>query len=85
MEQRKADKVYFVTGGAGFIGFHLSKKLLEEGVHVIGLDNMNGYYEVGLKEDRIAILKKYPRYCFVEKDLVDKEAVMEVFEEKKPA
>ena len=48
-------KTYFVTGGAGFIGFHLSKSLLQKGAKVIGIDNMNDYYEVSLKEDRLAI------------------------------
>ena len=47
-----------VTGAAGFIGFHLSKRLLEAGYDVVGLDNMNAYYDVNLKESRLSILKK---------------------------
>ena len=47
-----------VTGAAGFIGFHLSKRLIDQGYEVIGLDNMNDYYDVGLKESRLAILEQ---------------------------
>ena len=46
------NKVAIVTGAAGFIGFHLSKKLLEDGFHVIGFDNLNSYYDVNLKKSR---------------------------------
>ena len=48
-----------VTGAAGFIGFHTSKKLLESGCDVIGLDNFNDYYDTNLKRDRLNILKKW--------------------------
>lgn len=50
-------KTYLVTGAAGFIGFHLSKRLLDEGCNVLGLDNLNDYYDVNLKKARLAILK----------------------------
>lgn len=79
-----SSKVYLVTGGAGFIGFHLSKRLLEEGAQVIGFDNMNDYYEVSLKEARLEILRKFPKYTFVKGDLADKEAVFSLFETYKP-
>lgn len=79
-----SSKVYLVTGGAGFIGFHLSKRLLEEGAQVIGFDNMNDYYEVSLKEARLEILRKFPKYTFVKGDLADKEAVFSLFEAYKP-
>ena len=52
-------KKILVTGAAGFIGFHLSKRILEEGGEVIGFDNLNDYYEVSLKESRLEILNKY--------------------------
>lgn len=84
MKQLEINKTYLVTGGAGFIGFHLSKGLLEAGARVIGLDNMNDYYEVSLKEARLAILKKYEGYCFYKCDLADKEAVFVLFEKEKP-
>ncbi|MDI3312178.1 MAG: NAD-dependent epimerase/dehydratase family protein, partial [Thermoanaerobacterium sp.] len=51
------NKVYFVTGAAGFIGFHLCKRLLDEGCTVIGLDNLNDYYDVNLKKARLDIIK----------------------------
>ena len=77
-------KIYFITGGAGFIGFHLSKRLLEQGARVIGYDNMNDYYEVSLKEARLEILKKYPEYTFIKGDLADKEGVFSAFETYHP-
>ena len=51
-------KTILVTGVAGFIGFHLTRKLLIEGYPVIGVDNLNSYYDVSLKEERLKILKK---------------------------
>lgn len=77
-------KKILVTGGAGFIGFHLSKKLLEQGCQVIGYDNLNNYYDVQLKYDRLAILKEYEKFSFVKADLADKEALQRVFEKEKP-
>ena len=69
-----------VTGSAGFIGFHLSKRLLEEGHQVIGIDSINDYYEVTLKEDRNKILLEYPNYSFYRQDLSDYEGLKKVFE-----
>lgn len=77
-------KTYLVTGGAGFIGFHLSKSLLEKGAVVIGFDNMNDYYDVKLKEDRLALLEKYENYTFVKGDLADNADVFRVFQEYRP-
>ena len=79
-----AGKVYLVTGGAGFIGFHLSRSLLERGADVVGFDNLNDYYDVRLKEDRLAILSKYDGYTFIRGDLGDKEEVLRLFREYKP-
>ncbi len=84
MKPLDASKRYLITGGAGFIGFFLSKALLERGAQVIGLDNMNDYYEVSLKEARLKILKEYPNYRFVKADLADKEIVFNVFKDFKP-
>lgn len=78
------DKIYFITGGAGFIGFYLSKALLEWGAEVIGFDNMNDYYEVSLKEERLLILRQFPKYSFIKGDIADKEAVFMAFQKFKP-
>ncbi len=84
MNTLDVSKKYFITGGAGFIGFYLSKALLEKGAQVVGLDNLNDYYDVSLKEDRLSILKEYPGYRFVKADLADKEAVFQLFAEYRP-
>ena len=77
-------KTYLITGGAGFIGFHLSKSLLEKGARVIGFDNMNDYYDVRLKEDRLAKLYYYDKYTFVKGDLSDNADVFRMFQEYRP-
>lgn len=86
MECRVFDlrKKVFITGTAGFIGFHLSKYLLEQGTEVIGLDNCNDYYDVSLKKARLAVLKKFSQYRFFKKDLNDISALRRIFEEEKP-
>lgn len=73
-----------VTGAAGFIGFHLSKRMLDEGKKVIGFDNMNPYYDVRLKKSRLNILKEYDNFIFIKGDLADKEAVNRIFEQYRP-
>ncbi|MBO4899398.1 MAG: SDR family NAD(P)-dependent oxidoreductase [Lachnospiraceae bacterium] len=73
-----------VTGASGFIGFHLSKLLLSEGATVVGIDNMNDYYDVGLKEARLAILNDYDRFSFVRGSIADEACVQHVFEDWRP-
>src|SRR3974390_628158 len=68
-----------VTGAAGFIGFHTSRQLLERGDEVIGLDNLNAYYDPALKQARLEILKGYPRFEFVKADLADRQAMESLF------
>jgi len=68
-----------VTGAAGFIGFHTSRLLLERGDEVIGLDNLNAYYDPALKQARLKILKGYPRFEFVKADLADRQAIESLF------
>src|SRR5260221_8360006 len=74
-----SSKVILVSGSAGFIGFHLSQKLLTLGHQVVGFDNMNDYYEVSLKESRLSILRKNKGFIFIKGDLKDKAAVDKVF------
>lgn len=69
-----------VTGAAGFIGFHLSKRLLTLGHHVIGIDNLNEYYDPRLKMDRLELLKVYPQFEFYKMDLTDRKALNSIFE-----
>lgn len=73
-----------VTGGAGFIGFHLSKRLLDLGCNVIGFDNLNAYYDVELKKSRLAILNARQGYTFVRGDLADQAAVDAIFSAHSP-
>lgn len=68
-----------VTGAAGFIGFHASKRLLERGDTVVGLDNMNDYYDVQLKEDRLSQLTAHANFEFHRADLADREAIDTLF------
>ena len=68
-----------VTGAAGFIGFHLSKRLLAGSYQVIGLDNLNEYYDVRLKEERIKILEKHPNFTFYKTDLGNLESLKQLF------
>ena len=72
-------KRVLVTGAAGFIGFHLANRLLEEGYEVVGLDNVNAYYDVRLKEARLAELADKKAFRFVKMDLSDKPSLTELF------
>lgn len=72
-----------VTGAAGFIGYHTAVKLLERGYQVVGLDNLNSYYDVGLKEARLALLRKHSAFEFEPLDLVDREAISKLFERQR--
>ncbi len=72
-------KKVLVTGAAGFIGFHLSRRLLEEGCEVVGLDIINDYYDPAIKEARLEILRPYENFKFSKLDLADREGMKELF------
>ena len=79
-------KTYFITGVAGFIGSNLAKRILKEekDIKVVGLDNMNDYYDVKIKEYRLAELLKNENFIFIKGNLADKELINKIFEENKP-
>ena len=77
-------KTYLITGAAGFIGYFLSRKLLEQGCRVIGIDNINHYYDVNLKYARLELLKPFEQFTFIRGDIANKELVAKSFEENKP-
>ena len=70
---------FLVTGAAGFIGFHLSNRLLARGDTVVGLDNLNDYYDVRLKEARLARLEAQPGFRFVRMELSDRQGIETLF------
>jgi UDP-glucuronate 4-epimerase len=74
----------FVTGAAGFIGYHVSKRLLERGDEVVGIDNLDSYYDVSLKEARLALLQPHPRFRFRKIDVAGTDAMSAVFAELRP-
>ena len=79
-------KVIFITGSAGFIGSNLAKRILttEPDTKVIGLDNMNDYYDVRIKEARLAELQKFENYTFIKGNLADKALINSIFEQYHP-
>jgi UDP-glucuronate 4-epimerase len=73
-----------VTGAAGFIGFHVAKRLLIEGHNVVGYDNVNDYYDVQLKYDRLTLLRDYNNFSFYKENLENQEVLNSVFDKHKP-
>ena len=73
-------KSILVTGAAGFIGYHLSHRLLQSGIHVTGIDNMNTYYDVSLKEARLEKLMRFKTFSFVKGDLADQKKMESLFD-----
>ena len=78
--------IYLVTGVAGFIGANLAKRILNENnnIQVIGLDNMNDYYDIKLKEYRLKELENFENFIFIKGNLADKELINKLFVEYKP-
>lgn len=73
-----------ITGAAGFIGYYSSKKLLQQGEKVIGIDNINDYYDINLKQRRLDELKQYDNFTFIEASIASKQNIIDVFSEYKP-
>ena len=82
------NKKILITGSAGFIGFHLCKKLISNGFQVIGIDNINDYYDIGLKKKRLEILtqrsNKNKNWQFFKTDLIKKDELLKIFQDHKP-
>ncbi len=76
-------KKILVTGAVGFIGFHLSKSLLEDNIKVVGIDNINDYYDTSLKNNRLKILKTYPNFSFEKEDIANYDRLSVIFKKHK--
>lgn len=74
---------FLITGAAGFIGMHVTRRLLDDGHEVVGLDNLNGYYDPALKHYRLNKLRDYRGFHFIHADLIDREAVAQLFAREK--
>lgn len=74
-----------VTGAAGFIGYHVARRLLERGDEAVGIDNLNAYYDPSLKEARLAMLREFPAFTFERIDIADNEAMPRCFAAHRPA
>nr|WP_285229587.1 SDR family NAD(P)-dependent oxidoreductase [Paenibacillus albidus] len=77
-------KTYLITGASGFIGYYVSRKLLEQGCRVIGIDNINDYYDVNLKYARLEQLKHSEQFVFIKSDISDKEELLRIFNTYRP-
>ena len=80
------NKTIFITGVAGFIGSNLARALFDsvEGIKIIGIDNMNAYYDVKLKESRLEGLEKNPNFSFIKGNIADKETINSIFDTYQP-
>ena len=78
-------KSIMVTGAAGVIGFHLAHRLLVEGYQVVGIDNLNAYYDVCLKQTRLTIMMSHENFTFSQSDIADKDSVMGLFAKHQPS
>lgn len=74
-----ADQAILITGAAGFIGFHVARQLLAEGRNIVGLDNLNNYYDPALKQARLDILLKHSRFEFIQIDLAERTPTASLF------
>jgi len=83
-EMNAQNRTILVTGAAGFIGFHVAKRLLERGDAVVGVDNLNPYYDVQMKEGRLAILRNFDRFSFYREDIQNFDAMQRIFQKHEP-
>ena len=79
----KNDKI-LVTGSAGFIGMHLCNRLLSEGYQVLGLDNLNDYYDINLKKDRLNELLNKNKFSFIKADITNLSKIDKIFKKFRP-
>ncbi len=77
------DNPVLVTGAAGFIGLHVAQRLLQQGRAIVGLDNMNAYYDPALKEARLAVLKDHDRFEFAKVDIADRDGLFDLFKRQR--
>ena len=77
-----SDDTILITGAAGFIGFHVADRLLKQGWRIVGVDNLNSYYDPALKEARLDMLRHDDRFLFIKADLADRAAVTALFSEQ---
>lgn len=74
---------FLVTGAAGFIGFHVAQRLCEQGHEVVGIDNLNDYYDVNLKLARLKVLDGLSTFTFIKLDLADRDGIARLFSSEK--
>ena len=84
MNYNKKKHLFLITGAAGFIGFYLSKKLLEENLEVIGVDNINDYYDTNLKQNRLRELSSFEKFHFFKGDISNRDFIFYIFKEYRP-
>ncbi len=73
---------FLVTGAAGFIGMHTARRLLDDGHEVVGLDNLNDYYDVKLKHARLEELAPYDNFRFIKMDIADRDGIAQLFKKE---
>jgi len=78
------ERIHLITGAAGFIGYHLCRRLLEKGCRVVGLDHINDYYDVNLKYERLNQLKPFEPFTFIRGDISDNNTLIQVFQRYRP-
>src|ERR1035437_2466013 len=81
---RKHSRKVVITGAAGFIGFHLATELLAQGWEVVGIDSITDYYDPRIKQKRLTLLKKYPKFHFYKANIAKYATLLKILKEEKP-